>query len=556
MKARLLLVALTLLVAGCASQAPSPATGNAAVATAHPAATEAALETLAAGGNAFDAAVTAAAVLGVAEPYSAGMGGGGFWLLRKHNGDAVVIDARETAPGKSHPDMYLDEDGEPLPDRPSLNGALAAGIPGQPAAFAHITSRYGQRSLADNLNAAIKAARDGVPVDERYQRLAGFRIEVMAQDAETRAIFLDGGDEAPSTGVLIRQPALADTMATLGKEGHEGFYQGAIAQALVDDVNAAGGIWTLEDLADYRIIEREPTRILYGDAEILTTPAPSSGGLALAQMFAMLDHNPAPDQGAARIHHLAEIMRRAYHDRAFYLGDPDYTDIPVAQLLDPAYLARQADSIDPDRATSSDDLRGHEDSGTHTTHLSVVDRDGNQVSATLSINYPFGAGVTSPATGILLNNEMDDFSIKPGEPNAYGLIGGAANQVEAGKRPLSSMTPAIMVTPEYTTVLGTPGGSRIITMNFLGLLMAADGMDPEAIVKASRFHHQYHPDQIQHEPDSLTDDEKKALRDKGHKLDDVGRQYGNMQVIRIDHRDNSLSAASDPRGVGSAKISD
>ncbi|TVP54602.1 MAG: gamma-glutamyltransferase [Halomonadaceae bacterium] len=553
------LLPLLLLLSGCQllpagaddPQAPH-SSAQAAAATAHPLATDAAMAVMANGGNAFDGAVAAAAVLGVAEPYSAGLGGGGFWLLRDAHGQARVIDARETAPGKAHPDMYLDDNGEVLEGRPSLNGPLAAAIPGQPAALAHISKTYGQVPLAESLAAAITIARQGFTVNERYQRLAGWRAEIMAADDTTRSVFLAGSDQAPEPGTLIRQPALATTLETLAAKGHDGFYRGQLAQALVADVQTAGGIWTLEDLADYALIERAPARIVFGDAEILTAPAPSSGGVALTQMFTMLEIRPAPVDAPERTHHLAEIMRRAYHDRAFYLGDPDFTEIPLVQLLNPDYLRQQADSIDPDRATVSDTLYGLEDQGPHTTHLSVVDADGNQVSATLSINYPFGSGITSAATGVLLNNEMDDFSIKPGEPNAYGLVGGAANRVEAGKRPLSSMSPIIMTTPEHTWLLGTPGGSRIITMNFLGLLHALEGMDPETLVSQPRFHHQYLPDQIQHEPDTFPPETRQALKAMGHSLDDLGRRYGNMQVIRIGAH-GLTEAASDPRGSGSAR---
>lgn len=523
-----------------------------AAATAHPLATDAAMAIMANGGNAYDAAVAAAAVLGVVEPYSAGLGGGGFWLLRDADGQARVIDAREVAPGNAHPALYLDENGEVREGRPSLNGPLAAGIPGQPAALVHISRRYGQLPLKETLAEAIALAREGFTVDPRYHRLAGWRAEVMARDPATRRIFLNNLDQAPEPGTVIRQTALADTLETLAQEGHPGFYEGDLARRLVADVQQAGGIWQLEDLKNYTLIEREPTRILYEDAEILTTPAPSAGGIALAQMFTMLEMRPAPADAAGRVHHLAEIMRRAYLDRAFHLGDPDFTDIPVTALLSREYLRNQAASINPDRASVSNQLQGLEPQGRDTTHLSVVDAHGNQVAATLSINYPFGAGVTSPATGLLLNNEMDDFSIKPGEPNVYGLVGGRANQVEAGKRPLSSMSPSILVTPQATWVLGTPGGSRIITMNFLALLAALDGEEPETIVSQPRFHHQYLPDHIQHEPGAFPDALRQSLEEKGHQLKNVGRQYGNMQLIRI-LPDGRSDAASDPRGHGSAR---
>ncbi len=546
-------LALSLFLIGCAGTDTD--TREAAVASAHPLATEAGLDVLESGGNAYDAAVATAAVLGVVEPYAAGMGGGGFWLLQDDDGEAVVIDARETAPGEASPDMYLDSNGEPLPDRPSLNGALAAGIPGQPAALAHITEQYGALSLSDNLADAIQHAREGFPVDERYRMLAGFRGDVMRDYATTRDLFLNADGEPPEEGTLIQQRALAETMETLAEQGHDGFYRGEVAEALLTDVEQAEGIWTLADLHDYELIEREPRQVQFGEATIVTAPAPSSGGIALAQLFGMLEHHPVPDDAerTKRVHLLSEMMRRAYRDRALHLGDPDFTDIPVAELLDSDYLADLAAGIDPEAATPSSELSGPGTDGTHTTHLSVVDDEGNAVSATLSINYPFGSGVTSENTGIVLNNEMDDFSIKPGEPNAWGLIGGEANKVEPGKRPLSSMSPSIVNTPDELTVLGTPGGSRIITMNFLGMLDALDGTSPETTVARSRFHHQYEPDAIEHEPDTFSDDEKSQLKALGHELEDVGREYGNMQLIQRRHT-GETSAAADPRGVGAAEV--
>ena len=546
-------LALSLFLVGCA--ATDTGTREAAVASAHPLATEAGLDVLEAGGNAYDAAVATAAVLGVVEPYAAGIGGGGFWVLQDGEGEAVVVDARETAPGRATADMYLDNDGEPLPDRPSLNGALAAGIPGQPAALAHITREYGALSLSDNLADAIHHARNGFPVDERYHMLAGFRGDVMRDYTTTRELFLDEEGKPPEEGTLIHQTALAETLEELANQGHEGFYRGEVAEALLADVQQADGIWTLEDLHDYELIERDPRRIKFGDATLVTAPAPSSGGIALAQMFGMLEHRPVPEDAERieRVHLLSEMMRRAYRDRALHLGDPDFTDIPVTELLDSDYLAELAAAIDMDAATASSGLSGPGTDGTHTTHLSVVDDQGNAVSATLSINYPFGSGVTSEQTGVVLNNEMDDFSIKPGEPNAWGLIGGEANKVEPGKRPLSSMSPSILNTPERLTVLGTPGGSRIITMNFLGMLDALDGTSPETIVARSRFHHQYEPDAIQHEPETFSDGEKAQLRALGHELEDVGRQYGNMQLIQRQSM-GETSAAADPRGVGSAEV--
>lgn len=556
----LTLLIAVMVLAGCAGKPPSSSPLSSyqpAVASAHPLATEAGMNVLSGGGNAFDAAVATAAVLGVVEPYSAGIGGGGFWLLQQSDGNTVFVDARETAPGQAHEAMYLDADGNVHPDKLSVNGPLAAGIPGQPAAFAHISTRFGNQPLQRSLQMAIDLARDGFPVDQRYRQLADWRLDVLQHYQATSQVFLED-DQLPAIGTLIRQPALAQTLSTLAQQGHKGFYQGDIAARLAGDVSAAGGLWTVDDLANYRVVEREPIRIEHGPYTLWSAPPPSSGGIALAQMFGMMSARPlspaASETTSTRVHYLAETMRRAYRDRALYLGDPDFTDVPVARLVAPSYLARQASTLSMTAATPSEQLKGDFSSGTHTTHLSVLDRDGNRVSATLSINLPFGSGFLSASTGVLLNNEMDDFSIKPGVPNAYGLVGGEANKVEPGKRPLSSMTPTLMHGPTRSAIIGTPGGSRIITMVYLGLLELMAGSTADAVVAAPRFHHQYLPDQIQHEPGFLTGALADELRALGHDLKDVGRDYGNMQLIVIDHQKGTTSAASDPRGIGAAWV--
>ncbi len=558
-KATVLLAALVLAACTTAPAQPTAPDHQPAIASAHPLATQAGMDILAAGGNAFDAAVATAAVLGVVEPYSAGIGGGGFWLLQGGEGGTIFVDARETAPAAAHETMYLDDSGQVHPDKLSVNGPLAAGIPGQPAAFAHLASQYGELPLGQTLARAIELARDGFEVDQHYRDMAGWRQPVLARYAAAREVFLRDG-QVPPAGTLIRQPALADTLERLARQGRDGFYQGEVARQLVEDVQAAGGIWTLEDLAGYRVIEREPVVIEVGGYRIWSAPPPSSGGIALAQMFGMMEARPFAsldigqlDPEAARVHYLAELMRRAYRDRALYLGDPDYTDIPMAKLTDPDYLAGLVDSLSMSRATASESLPGDLASGTHTTHLSVLDAQGNRVSATLSINLPFGSAFLSARTGVLLNNELDDFAIKPGVPNAYGLVGGEANKVEAGKRPLSSMTPTLLWGPDRSAIIGTPGGSRIITMVMLGLLDVMEGKDAEAIVSAGRFHHQYLPDQIQHEPDALSPAVMAQLRDLGHQLRNVERRYGNMQLILVG-QDGSTRAASDPRGIGSAQV--
>lgn len=543
---------------------------QAAIASAHPLATQAGMDVLNQGGNAFDAAIAVASVLAVVEPYSAGMGGGGFWLLHdaKQNKN-VFVDAREKAPLKAHRDMYLDINGNVIP-KLSVNGPMAAGIPGQAAAFAHLAENYGKLPLNQSLKASIQIAKDGFPVDAYYRKLAGFRKKALRQYSHAASIFLDEG-KVPELGYVVKQPDLSNTLQLLADKGFDGFYKGEVAKRLVMQVQRKGGIWQMGDLRNYNIVEREPVLTYYGPKEqqfkIISAPPPSSGGLAIAQMMNMLTQLKADKEihwetlaEADQIHLLSEVMRRAYRDRAMYLGDPDFVTIPTNKLLDMDYAKNFIQSIDMNKATKSSDIGEPVtvNSGFHTTHLSVLDGFGNRVSATLSINLPFGSAYVAEGTGVLLNNEMDDFSSKPGVPNAYGLVGNEANAIAPEKRPLSSMTPSFVENGTENNggvaILGTPGGSRIITMVFLGMLEHIQNKPVEAWVDKKRFHHQYLPDVIQHEPDTFSKEVKKVLQEKGHELKDVGRKYGNMHAIHLDKNTNKVTAASDKRGVGQSLV--
>ncbi len=526
-----------------------------AIATAHPLATEAGMAILRKGGNAFDAAVTVSAVLGVVEPYSSGLGGGGFWLLHRANdGKQVMIDGRETAPLAAHRDMYLDKSGEPIP-KLSIDGPLAAGIPGAPAALAHIAEQYGVLPLQKTLAPAIKLAREGFMVDAYYRRMASFRLTALRADHTSAQQFLLE-HQIPPKNHRLRQPDLANTLQALAESGRDGFYAGEVARKLVTGVRQAGGIWTLQDLQRYQIIERQPLIGQYQNARITSASLPSSGGVVLMQMLNMLGHFDDLDQQnpADRTHLLVETMRRAYQDRARYLGDSDFVDVPLNHLLSPVYAKQQANSIDRYKASISSPMTAGKPEGADTTHFSIIDQQGNRVAATLSINYPFGACFVPPGTGVLLNDEMDDFSIKPGAPNAYGLVGNQANAIEPGKRMLSSMSPTFVETENQVTILGTPGGSRIISMVLLGALEAIKQTPVETWVNTPRFHHQYLPDAIQFEPHALSENTIIQLRSKGHKLKPLNNQYGNMQAIIWNKRTNKMSAASDHRGIGKAVI--
>ena len=548
----LLSLCLAVLLAGCRQEPPA-----AAIASAHPLATQAGMEILAEGGNAFDAAVAVSAALAVVEPYSSGLGGGGFWLLhRGSDGFETVVDGRERAPLAATRDMFLDADGNTVPER-SLTGALAAGIPGETAALVHIAAHYGRLPLSRTLAPAIRLAREGFEVDARYRLKAGFRLASMQDDKETARIFLQD-DAVPEAGYRLRQEDLADTLDDIAREGDAGFYGGRVARQLVDGVRRRGGLWTLEDLARYEVIERPPVTGHYRGLRITSVGPPSSGGVALLTMLNILSGLPLESYDeVTRTHVIIEAMRRAYRDRALFLGDPDFVTVPVAKLTGAAHAADLRKTLRLDRATPSAALGAAAPvaQGLHTTHFSVLDREGNRVAATLSINYPFGACLTPPGTGVLLNDEMDDFSAKPGAPNAYGLVGGQANAVAPGKRPLSSMTPTFVEDHDGVAILGTPGGSRIITMVMLAVLdMASGDHQPASWVSRPRFHHQYLPDVVQYEPGAFDRAMIEGLTARGHRLKVLDSPYGNMQAIYWDRKDRRVYAASDPRGIGAAQV--
>jgi len=556
MKRLLFALAVVLTFAGACSTAQLPAPGRAAIASADPLATEAGLAVLEAGGNAFDAAVAVASTLGVVEPSSSGLGGGGFFLLYLADKDEYrFIDAREVAPAAATRDMYLDADGEPLPSG-TVNGPLAAGIPGEAAGFAHLAENYGSKPLAELLAPAIRHAEDGFVMTPRQQLGLRFRRRAMLESPAMADVFLPGG-RLPAEGDRIRQPDLANTLRRLAAEGFDGFYRGDTARLLVDGVQAGGGIWTLEDLANYRVIEREPLRFSYRGMDVITAPLPSSGGIVMAQIANFLDrYSDAELAGARGQHLLIEAMRRSYRDRALYLGDSDFVAVPVAALTSPQHVAKWT-PVSPDRATRSAALPGNPGDGSEgdqTTHFSVIDADGNRVAATITINTWYGAGFMPPGTGVILNNEMDDFSIKPGVPNEFGLIGYTANEVEPGKRPLSSMSPTFLETDDGVAVLGTPGGSRIITMVLRSSLAWLNGADADEMVSMKRFHHQYLPDSVSYEPGAFTAAELQQLEAMGHNLREARRPFGNMNVVTFDVASGTVESATDPRGEGEARV--
>ncbi|MFP3873683.1 MAG: gamma-glutamyltransferase [Thiohalophilus sp.] len=550
---RIVRLCILLLIGGLLTACDRP-TPNTAVASAHPVATEAGLEILDSGGNAFDAAVAVSATLAVVEPYSSGLGGGGFWLLHEAATERnIMLDGRETAPTRAHRDMYLDEEGEVIEDL-SVNGPLAAGVPGEPAALAHLAKEYGRLSLSESLAPAIRAARDGFAVTPHYQRMARFRLDVLRRSPAAAKVFLLD-NEVPPLEHRIRQPDLAATLERLAREGHDGFYRGRLAERLVAETRAAGGILSREDMSSYQVVEREPITGSYGDYRIISAAPPSSGGVALVTMLNILeDYELAQRPELERKHLTIEAMRRAYRDRAEYLGDPDYVEMDIEHLTSKAHAADLRKNIELEQAGDSSMLPTvtGSDEGRDTTHFSILDSKGNRVAATLSINYPFGSGFMPPGTGVLLNDEMDDFSAKPGVPNVYGLVGAEANAIEPGKRMLSSMSPTFVEHDDRLAILGTPGGSRIITMVLQGILGFVDGHDAQTIVGLPRYHHQYLPDQVQYEPQALTSEQQRELASRGHVLTELNDRYGNMQMVIRDRLKDKIEAASDPRGEGLA----
>jgi len=556
-------VALVLSAAsGARADAARPAARAAvahkgAIASAYPLASQAGQEILAAGGNAFDAAVAVAAALAVVEPSSSGLGGGGFFLLhRQSDGFETMVDAREKAPGAATRDMYLDKSGNEIPNA-STNGPISSAIPGEPAAFEYLARKYGKLSLKQSLQPAIRLARDGFPLYARLQFGIKAKRDILARSPDAAKAFLTADGNVPEIGAVIKQPELAHTLEAIANQGAKGFYEGPVAANLVAGVRAGGGIWTLEDLKSYRVVERKPLVGEYHGARIVTAPPPSSGGIAVLDSLNILAGFDLHEGDSATHKHLIiEAMRRAYRDRAIFLGDPDFVKMPLQQLMSIDYAAGQRSSIRADKAMPSDLLPGieSEPKGMNTTHFSVLDAAGNRAAVTITVNLFFGNGYMPAGTGVLLNNEMDDFSTKPGRPNVFGLIGNTANSIAPNKRSLSSMSPTFVETPLGLMIIGSPGGSTIISQVLLGILNYVDGMSAADIVKYPHYHHQYLPDDVGYEQGALTEEEIAKLQAMGHKLRLSNRQWGNMQVITWDFASGKVEAAADPRGEGEGLV--
>jgi gamma-glutamyltranspeptidase / glutathione hydrolase len=531
-----------------AAHAAQQRPGHAAIASANFHATEAGLEVLAKGGNAFDAAVAVAATLSVVEPESSGIGGGFMAVLhRAKDGRNVFIDARETAPAAVNPKDYLNPDGSPNRDT-ALKGPLSAGIPGEPAGLVLIAKRYGRLSLQQSLAPAIRIARDGFEPDARLRGAITSMQKDLARWPASAAKYLPNG-KPPAEGATWRDPDQARTLELIAAHGDDGFYRGETAQKLVAAVRAAGGNWTLADLANYRAKERTPISVDYRGYKIITAPPPSSGGVAIAEILNILSgYDLTKMDQATRVHYIVEAMRRAFRDHNDYLGDPDFVQMPLDMLLSPYYAAGLRQGILHDKATPSSMLPRAEapEPGMHTTHFSIIDADGNMAAVTSTVNYTMGSSFVAAGTGVLLNDEMDDFALVPNKPNVYGLLGSAANAPKGGKRMLSSMSPSIVIGADRTAVIGSPGGSTIITQVLEGILHFIDGESAQQIAAHKRFHHQYLPDVVNVEEGTFDAATSDALTKMGYTLK-PRESWGFMNVVTWDRKANKLDAASDPR---------
>lgn len=553
MKAITTFLSIALLLASCDS-APPPRIEQSAVAMPDSYSAVVASDVLASGGNAVDAAIAAAFSLAVTFPEAGNIGGGGFMLVHM-DGESKFIDYRETAPLQAHKDMYLDENGDVIP-RSSLVGHRAAGVPGTVAGMWLAHQRYGSLPWADLLAPAIKLARDGFVVSPS---LATMAEEVAAWYDE--AVDFEGQFGKLRAGEVFKQEDLARTLERIAAKGAEEFYRGETAQLIVAEMRRGDGLITLQDLDRYAVVVREPLRAKWRDLEIVSAPPPSSGGFAVIQLLKMKDFLNHEFAGVAHnspqyIHLIAEIEKRVFADRAEYLGDPDYVDVPIETLISDDYLRRRAAEVNPTAISKIDAVAPGIESP-ETTHFSILDRHGNAVSNTYTLNWAFGSGVVVKGAGFLLNDEMDDFSAKPGVPNMFGVVGSTANEIQPGKRMLSSMAPTLLLRDgEVEMVIGTPGGSTIFTSVFQTITNIYDyGMEPGAAVDATRFHHQLIPaDLITYSPGvPLPEETISALGDLGYRAIPHGWEFGDVNVIMREN--GELKAAADSRNRGEARIS-
>ncbi|SHK52170.1 gamma-glutamyltransferase [Halomonas caseinilytica] len=531
---------------------------NGMVATSHFLASQVARDVLADGGNAVDAAVTAGFALAVTQPRSGNIGGGGFMLISDENSDEVIaIDYRETAPAAATETMFQDEDGNAVSEWSRFTHR-AAGVPGTVAGLALALEKYGTMSLADALAPAIQLAEEGFEVPPRFVAGVNDTRERLEKWDSTRKMFFKEDGSAYEVGDTFRQPDLAATLKRIAEQGAREFYEGKTAELIAAEMERHDGLITLEDLAGYQPEIREPSHGTYRGHDIYAMSPPSSGGAHIVQMLNILEDYPISEMGfnsADTIHVMAEAMKRAYADRSEYLGDTDFVDVPLDGITSKAYADELREQIDMDNATPSSDIAPGKPlpyESNETTHFSIADDNGLAVSNTYTINFSYGSGIAVEGAGFLLNNEMDDFSAKPGVPNAYGLIGGEANKIEPGKRMLSSMTPTIVKRDgKNFLVTGSPGGSRIITTTLQVLMNVIDhDMNIQSAVSAPRIHHQWLPDEIRIEA-GISPDTLELLEAKGHTISQQAAM-GAAQSIVIE--DDHFFGGADPRRSTSSAI--
>jgi gamma-glutamyltranspeptidase/glutathione hydrolase len=524
---------------------------HAAVVCAHPEGSKVGVAILKKGGNAVDAAIAVQFALAVVYPNAGNIGGGGFMVYRGNRGDLDALDYREKAPGRASRDMYLDGSGNPVTEQ-SLLGALASGVPGTVAGMVKAHDKYGKLSWKKDVQPAIDLAEDGFTItaqqaSELNKNKAGFlkynrKPIAFVKDAEWKE------------GDLLKQPELAKTLKLIRDNGRAGFYDGPVADAIVRSMEHTAGVITRTDLKAYQAVWRKPLTGNYKGLKVISMPPPSSGGIALITMLQQINPYPVNRwafQQDSTVQLMVEVERRAYADRAKYLGDPDYFKVPQDALLDTTYIRSRAKDIRFDKATLSSAINpgtvaGYESE--QTTHYSIIDAQGNAVSATTTLNGSYGSLVVVEGGGFIMNNEMDDFSVKPGSPNMYGLIGGEANAIVPNKRMLSSMTPTILEKDgKLYMVVGTPGGSTIITSVMQTILNVVDfGMNMQSAVAAPRFHHQWLPDEVYVEKGAITDDVRKRLQAKGYKIVERGNM-GRVDAILVTPA-GELETGADPRG--------
>ena len=523
---------------------------NGIVASEQGLATQVGLDILKQGGNAIDAAVAVGFALAVVLPNAGNIGGGGFMVLHDDKtGKDVAIDFREIAPAKASRDMYLDNQGNVI-DGKSLFTHDASGVPGTVAGMEYALKKWGTMPLSKVLEPAIKLADKGFIVSDVLAQTLKEEKSTLGKWSASKAIFFKNGEPLKS-GDLLVQKDLAKSLRLIAKQGAKAFYQGEIATKIAKEMQSHGGTMTLEDLKAYKVVERQPIIGDYRGYKVVTMPPPSSGGVHLIEILNMLEHYPIKEDGvnsAKNIHHMAESMKLAYADRSEYLGDPDFVKIPVTGLTSKAYANERVKTIDDNKARLSSTIKPGKPQpyeSDQTTHFSVMDKAGNAVAVTYTLNLNFGSGIVVEGTGILLNNEMDDFSVKPGVPNAFGLVGGTANAIEAKKRPLSSMTPTIvMKNNKPWLVTGSPGGARIITTVLQSVVNTIDHeMNPAEAIITPRVHHQWLPDELRVE-EGISPDTIKLLQDKGHKVV-TKAPMGRIQIIQAD--DSGFYGYSDPR---------